>query len=455
MDDKEFNKIVKRLYELCIESQELDVMSMLVKFKKAQWLIIDTITKIEGIGKSHGKSNDTNQLNKETRQILTLKDFANSIAWIMVGATTSSLRAYYGSGGDFGHLSSKNIATSLKVIREFEEKEDVFILLTDVTTAVNVGDLLILKLGKPPLTIEMKEGEKNAQLLTLLHDDSLLNKHLDSLTAKERKTTERHIQRLRNQQKRLDTLMEYLKDHSRRYDEYLGTHIQVVEQTLKERTYKLSIQNAYDRMDERIKTLKFSGGLSVLIAKSPYNTDDVLYFKHTVYHRMNHHRKTQCVIQNQQLGADSVEKEMNGIMNLGVSSWLQDIGKPGNIPLTTALQGFSKKLAIGLLTCKVTLYIYVDVGPFIGCLRKAGIQVQLRKPLGGSHQANALVVYENKNVVLNGIARLTLAFHDRIVLNFSHPLHEVALQKELTGRVAALTKDELESMLISGTAHKS
>jgi len=447
MDDRVFNTVVKELYELCIESQELDVISMFAKFKKAQWLIIDTITKIEAISKQRSKSNDTNLANKEIRQILTLKDFANSIAWIMVGATTSSLRAYYGSGGDFGHLSSKNIATSLKVIREYEEKEDVFILLTDITTTVNVGDFLILKLGKPPLTIELKEGEKNAQLLALLHDDSLLSEYLGGLTEKERKTTQRHIQRLKNQHKRLDILTEYLKDGSRRYDEYLDTHIQVVEQTLNERTYKRSIQNAYDKMDERLKTLKLSGGLSLLIAKSSYNNEDVLYFKHTVYHRMNHHRKTQCVIQNQRLGADIIEKEMSGIMTIGVGSWMQDIGAPGNIPLTTSLQGFSKEVAIGILTCKITLYIYLDVGAFIECLRKAGIRVQLTKPLGGSHEANALVVYEKKNVMLNGMARLTLSFHDHIVLNFSHPLHEVELQKELIQRIAALTKEELEAMV--------
>lgn len=446
MDNQAFDKIVKELYELCIESQELNVIGMLAKFKKAQWLIIDTVTKIEESNKQLSNANDKNKTNKATRQVLTLKDFANSIAWVLVGATTSSLRAYYGAGSDQGHLSEKNIDTSLKLIREFEDMEDAFILLTDITTAVNVGDLLIWKLGKPPQTIELKEGKKNAQLLALIHDDSLLNRHLDTLTAKNRKTTQRHVRRLRNQHKRLDALTEFLKDDSQRYDEYLDTRVRVVEQRLKNRTYKRSIQNAYEKMDERLKTLKLTGGLSLLIAKSPYANEDVMYFKHTVYHRIHGHSKAQCVIQNQQLGADIIEKEMNGIMGVTVDSWIQNIGMPGNVPLTTALEGFSKNLAIGILTCKVTLYVHQDTGSFIENLRKAGLDVQLRKPVSDTRGSRALVVYEKKNVMLNGMARLTLAFRDHIILNFSHPLHEVALQKELLERVASMTDEELEAM---------
>lgn len=446
MDDKEFNKIVGRLYGLCIESQTLDDIGMFEKFKQAQWLIIDNITKIESAKKSMvSDSNDVSRRKKLTRQILTLKDFANSIAWVITGATSSGLRAYYGSGGDLGYISEKNIDTSLRLIREYESTNDAFILLTDITTAINIGDILVLKLGKPPITLELKEGEKNAQLLTFLKDGSLLMDHLSTVDEKERRTTQKHFKRLQNQHKRMGDLNEYLKDESRRYDEYLDTYVQVVEQTLESKTYKRSIQNAYNKMHERIKTLKLSGGLSVLIAKSPYTNDDVLYFKHTIYHRTNGHRKTQCVIKNEHLGADVITREMEGIMSIEIGSWMQNIGKSGYTPLTTALDGFSRKLAVGILTCKITLYIYMDIGRFIECLKQAGLQVQLEKPLGGSHLANALVIYEKKNVSLNEIGRLTLSFHDRVLLNFSHPLHEVAIQKELIEKAIAFKSEEIEA----------
>lgn len=448
MNNDAFNRIVKKLYKLCIESQKQDVVGMFNQFKQAQWLIIDTLTKIESMkSRVNTFSNDVNQRNKLSRQIITLKDFANSIAWIMTGTSVSGLRAYYGAGSDFGYLSGKNITTALKLIRDYEKVEDAFILLTDITTAINIGDVLVLKLGKPPMAIELKEGEKNAQLLAFLKDESLFKGHLDTLTEKERKITQRHFKRLQNQHKRITDLNEYLKDGNRRYDEYFDTHVHIVEQSLTEKTYTKSIQNAYQKMDERIKTLKLRGGLTVLIAKSSYRNDDVLYLKHTVYHRSHHHCRAQCVVKNQNLSADAIEAEMKGIMSIEVSSWMQNIGRPGYIPLTTSLEGFNKELALKILTRKVTLYIHMDVGTFIEYLKKSGIQIQLRKPLGGSHVASALVVHKKKNVIMNGRARLTAAFLNHIILNLSHPLHEVEIQKVLTEKVANLTEDEIEGMM--------
>jgi len=422
MDKQEYEKLITKLFKLCIADSENE--DAYRSFKEAQHLIINAVKELETKDSNVKDSHETKDM------ILLLKDFANSLAWFIIGGDQVDLRALNGPGPDGGRLENRNLYSSLEVIDNYKYDDEVFVLLSDLTTNINVGDLLVVGRQLPPLAVEMKEGSVNKELLSILGDSKEAENYFSKLDDKEQKKRRQQFKRLDKQNKRHEKYNNYLADDSFRYDEIQNKRVSIIKKNLSESNYKQKIQNAYGKLDiGDIKTVKIQGGLYVLVSRNGLRNDDYAYLKHTVYHRSKEHTRKDCAVYNDKFSDEQNLKEISGMMAVDVRSGLQGIANYSFKPMTASLEGFSKQLSIELLTEKTTLHYSIDYGEFIKYLELSGFKITLTKPFSHRKESNHLVEYKGKNISLGNGAFLTKAAETRIFNNFITPRTEINKQK--------------------------
>ncbi|MDP3980795.1 MAG: hypothetical protein Q8Q33_05215, partial [Chlamydiota bacterium] len=86
------------------------------------------------------------------------QDVANSIVWILFGATRGHVRRLINPESRHGYLRDRNLDTEIAVVEMINESSDSFALLADITSVVGIGD--IIELSPRGLKImEIKAGK--------------------------------------------------------------------------------------------------------------------------------------------------------------------------------------------------------------------------------------------------------------------------------------------------------
>lgn len=146
-------------------------------FKKAQNLIIKGLLQIQSEIKTskkrlkearQQKSDKKNlwlaQVNTLEYQETVLKHLANTIFWHLINGELHIARRFYQYVHGDKNLEDTNYKSVLIVANKINAKPDNFVLLTDITSYVQIGDLFGIVDGKRSL-IEVKEGERNGEIL--------------------------------------------------------------------------------------------------------------------------------------------------------------------------------------------------------------------------------------------------------------------------------------------------
>jgi hypothetical protein len=120
------------------------------------------------------------------------KGIANSIAWILFTNNRGYIRRLINPNSEKGYLRDKNWKSVARVVREINKKEGVFALISDITSVVGIGDILVYKSGNIKL-IEVKEGKINQQIASLCANPNLKkeNKHFEEQTARQARQLKR------------------------------------------------------------------------------------------------------------------------------------------------------------------------------------------------------------------------------------------------------------------------
>jgi len=87
-----------------------------------------------------------------------IKEMGNSIAWILFGGARGYLRRCANPNSVHGYLRDKNWKSVMKVVSEINEEPDTFALLSDITSVVGIGDILVWD-PRGIRIIEVKEGK--------------------------------------------------------------------------------------------------------------------------------------------------------------------------------------------------------------------------------------------------------------------------------------------------------
>ena len=146
-------------------------------FKNAQYLIIEGLLQIQSeIKRSKAQLKEARRQKSDNKDILlaevnileykevVLKHLADTIFWQLIEEKLYISRRFYQNVPGNKSLDETNYKSVLLVANSINENPDNFVLLTDITNYVQIGDLFGFVDGKRVL-IEVKEGERNYEIL--------------------------------------------------------------------------------------------------------------------------------------------------------------------------------------------------------------------------------------------------------------------------------------------------
>ncbi|MGP3372434.1 hypothetical protein ACTVFP_22330, partial [Escherichia coli] len=111
-----------------------------------------------------------NEQNLSYSKELLLKSIADSIAWTFFGHELYKARLYYQEERQ-PNLKNCNLDSVIKVAESYiEAHPDAMPLISDLTSFLQVGDLLISCPDTGLLTCEVKEGEMNHKILSVIDE---------------------------------------------------------------------------------------------------------------------------------------------------------------------------------------------------------------------------------------------------------------------------------------------
>lgn len=146
-------------------------------FKKAQILIINGLLQIQSeIKRAKEQLKETRRQKSDKKELCLakvnileyketiLKHLADTIFWHLIEGKLYIARRFYQNAPGSKNLEDTNYKSVMLVADKINEKPDNFVLLTDITSYVQIGDLVGVINGKRKL-IEVKEGERNNEIL--------------------------------------------------------------------------------------------------------------------------------------------------------------------------------------------------------------------------------------------------------------------------------------------------
>ena len=144
-------------------------------FKRAQNILIDLILSEQNTARKL-KVQSKGTKNRNVKSILKAKlDFCNykldvykhladTIFWLLIGGKLHLARRFYHNVPGEKDLIETNYESVLSVAKEINATPLNFVLLTDITSYVQLGDLVGLVYGRHTV-IEVKEGKRNHEML--------------------------------------------------------------------------------------------------------------------------------------------------------------------------------------------------------------------------------------------------------------------------------------------------
>lgn len=157
----------------------------------------------------------------------------DSLAWLFLNRDISSIRRLY-----FGHppidITDSNIAYCQKVVQDlFADDHTQFPLISDLTTFVQVGDIMISGYNKGITLLELKEGDVNEKIEGIIdaYRLSKCDRYLQLSLEKESAKFQEQFFRVVNQMKKGNDVLKTINT-GKGIDQFSGQPIEIIQREL-------------------------------------------------------------------------------------------------------------------------------------------------------------------------------------------------------------------------------
>jgi len=235
-------------------------------FKKAQNILIEEVFKYQKLfresraqlkeyrrERNKPKENETITNIKILEQRLsTLSHIADGIAWQLIGSQIHVARRLYIEQNNSKFLDSSNIEHAIKVANTINKNPKDFALISDLTSFVQIGDLLVRHEDKIGI-MELKEGDVNELIQDFFN--SILEKkeftRKEELFEKLDETTYKQIKRVLRQIERASQATEVI-NKDKGIDPVSGGNIKVSTPKIQTDYYHKELWELQERLKEKI-----------------------------------------------------------------------------------------------------------------------------------------------------------------------------------------------------------
>ena len=161
------------------------------------------------------------------------RGIADSIAWQMINGQLCYARRLFKSKQppSFTDSSFESVVAAARIMRE--EDPSAMPLISDLTSMVQVGDLLVASPGKPLAMVEVKTGKENHRIGNMLafYEQSGCERFREILTKNEPKRVVQQFERMRRQSSRMGFFGDLVRT-GRASDPDTGLQVSIPEPTI-------------------------------------------------------------------------------------------------------------------------------------------------------------------------------------------------------------------------------
>lgn len=388
-------------------------------YKKAHALILESTLKLEDEEKrfKSGKALAPT-LHKNLHQRQVLKDFANSLAWIIAHNDESLARSWASGAAVDGYLIDKNLKSELKVVEYANSNPDGFAMLTDLTSCVQIGDVLVTTDGKPPLLLEIKEGDLNKEIVDLLEapdptgaEAEFRDKYKEELKALQQ------FERVKRQHDRMKLSETYARRKDRRFDLALDAEVAIQDDKEPGEHYLESIGNLCEQAREKgYAAITIDDCLGVVAIRRPISSARIWDASHALYH-LEDHEQEKCNPRGDGFSIDEFK-----IYNTFEYEFInQHFGIIGYLPTTSSLIYLGEQIAKEIITGEIAVGIRLDVNKFMKMAKSGGVELKKVRASGSDKVSNARFKHDNKVLQTPTGAILGRGIFDKIIYEFETP----------------------------------
>jgi len=285
---KEFEELTKKIFDLTHEyainnldlnfsshpntwkSEDTRQFQIFVHsgFKQAQDLILNEMLKLQNSLKvlkvdlkSSRRARNTKKIESISAEIkkfeykeTILRSFIDFIAWQLLGQQYYRVRRFYDSRDKHNSrptLSTSNIKSVISAVSYYHEQDELnFALISDLSSFIDIGDILLLK-DNQVIPIELKEGKTNEEIFSLISE--LSKKDIEtcpySLISNPDEKFFKQVSRVMKQIKRGHKLTEFLK-HEKGTDPFHESEVKVNKEPYFIDSYIDTINDLFKRLEQ-------------------------------------------------------------------------------------------------------------------------------------------------------------------------------------------------------------
>jgi hypothetical protein len=250
--DKE---ILDKFYIACHDGFKIAQKLIIEEIQKYQILLRDTTAELKEYRRQRNKEKEKETLSKIKiieRRLHNFSHMADGIAWQMLGGQIHLARRFHIQEKSSKFLDSSNLSHAIAVADELNKNPNDFALLSDLTSFIQIGDLLV-RHGKITAVMELKEGKVNDLIRDFLNSVEKEGKDITDEELKEKfdENTVKQIKRVQRQQERANRAIDVM-NNDEGIDPVSGKNIFVGTPSIQTKFYHEELRKLYEDLQNKI-----------------------------------------------------------------------------------------------------------------------------------------------------------------------------------------------------------
>ena len=193
-------------HKACVEGFKLAQKILIIEISKYQALLRENTLTLKDARRNRDKNCEKTtqkEIDIIKQRLSTFHHVADGIAWQLIGCQIHIARRFHIGQTEAKFLDSSNLESSVNAADMINRDPNHFALISDLTSFVQIGDLLIREENKIRI-VELKEGKVNDTIKEFFDDIQCPSFEIstDELAHKFSNDTIKQIVRIRNQKKR-------------------------------------------------------------------------------------------------------------------------------------------------------------------------------------------------------------------------------------------------------------
>jgi len=228
---------------------------IITEIQKYQTLLRNITVELKELRRQRNKKEEKETLLKIQiieRRLHNFSHMADGIAWQILGGQIHLARRLHIQEKSPKFLDSSNLSHAVAVADELNKNPNDFALISDLTSFVQIGDLLV-RHGKITTVMELKEGKVNDLIREFIDSIDKTDKKITDEELKEKfdENTVRQIRRVKRQQERANLAIDVM-NNDKGTDPVSGKGIFVGTPSIKTEYYHEELKNLYEDLQNKI-----------------------------------------------------------------------------------------------------------------------------------------------------------------------------------------------------------